>query len=113
MKAEQSKLAKSEPTELYIALRLVQTIGTERLAAAELTVKLQCSIATLKRRMADARYIGADIVCERQGEQWLYGCRNWNEIARRLEYWLAIEAQRGQKDMLIANLAIPEKSGGK
>ncbi len=82
-------------SELHETLSVVQAImlaGTA--SAAELCEAHGCSVATLKRRLDDARHLGAHVESVKLGAGWQYHVANGPVIAERLGTWLALERER-------------------
>jgi hypothetical protein len=83
---------KSELHETLSILDLLMRLGP--LSAQGLCDVFGCSVATLKRRLDDARQLGAHVESIRQGGGWVYHVGNADAIRARLYRWLALERER-------------------
>lgn len=77
--------------EIISFIRSVSPMGA---SAAELQAQFGISIATLKRHLAEARELGADIQSEKVQAVSRYVLRNHHEISLRLNRWLELERSR-------------------
>ena len=83
-------------SDLLLTLQIVarlETMGV--LGAADLCVWFGLSVATLKRRLADARHLGAVIESSRaESGAWVYRLCNPRAVRERLYQWLELESAR-------------------
>lgn len=82
---------------LLNTLKLIKVINCGYRKAEWLADYFNVSDRTLKRMIAEARELGAELKAERtiEGGYWWY-CRNWNVIDERglLERWIELEESR-------------------
>ena len=81
--------------ELLTILSIVDAIrlnGT--VSAAKLCELFDCSVPTLKRRIDDARNLGAHVESVKAGHKWVYHLANAEMVAPRLERWIELERAR-------------------
>lgn len=76
-------------------LEVIDAIGSGRLvSSAALARHFGCSVATIKRRVMDARHLGAHIESVKVGSGWLYHLANESAVRARLARWLELERAR-------------------
>lgn len=78
-------------SELLVTLELVQLLGSGTFHADELCQRFGCSVATLKRRLSDARNLGAHVESIKVGSRWSYHVGNYAVVSTKLERWIALE----------------------
>lgn len=76
--------------QLDLMSYLAQRTGA---GADELSQALQVSVPTIKRDVAAARHLGADIVSDRAAG---YRLMNWEAIRKTVRRWRELERQRDQ-----------------
>ncbi len=82
-------------SELLTTLLIVrELLDCGPCSAASLARSRQCSRATLKRRMDDARGMGVAIESVKLGASWFYHCANAATIEERLNRWIDLERAR-------------------
>ena len=79
---------------LLITLQLIEALGRYDAGTETLGRQLDLSPATVKRYIADARLLGADIVSARVSGLWVYELRNWPSIKARTLRWIELEETR-------------------
>jgi len=80
-------------SDLLITLEIVDACRTPRSAAA-LCAEFGLSVATLKRRLADVRNMGAHIESVKIGARWVYHLANEPMVSARLARWIELERSR-------------------
>ncbi len=78
-------------TELLDTLFMVRALGRGPLTARELCECFGWTLATLNRRIARARELGAAIVARQGRRVWCYHLDNWPEIEARTRAWIDLE----------------------
>jgi hypothetical protein len=68
-------------------LNLIIELSSSPRTAFELMAFQNCSIATLKRDIQQARHLGADIVSLRVDGQSVYHLENWRDIKKTVTKW--------------------------
>jgi hypothetical protein len=81
-------------SELLMTLEIVQLLGSGTFHADELCQRFGCSVATLKRRLSEARNLGAHVESIKVGVRWSYHVGNFANISEKLERWIALEQGR-------------------
>lgn len=79
---------------LLTTLEIISVLSRRPMAAAELQSLFPVSIATLKRHLAEARELGANIESIKLGKSSTYVLRNAPQVAARLERWIELEKAR-------------------
>jgi hypothetical protein len=80
---------------LLTTLEIAFTLTIQSASAAELQAKFGgLSIATLKRHIAEARLLGADIESIKFGKSWCYVLKNKDAVRGRLHTWIELERTR-------------------
>nr|CDL66798.1 unnamed protein product [uncultured bacterium] len=79
---------------LLTTLEIIDTLSRKGASAAELQAQFGLSIATLKRHLAEARHLGAQIESIKLGKTSTYMLTNRQEVSVRLERWLELERSR-------------------
>ena len=82
---------------LLLTLKITQMIVNSGECSAEfLATHLGISDRTLKRHIAAARHLGADIKPFRAGRHWIYECTNRDDLLRsgKLQRWIDLEESR-------------------
>lgn len=79
---------------LLHCLRLIETLSRFDANAETLGRQLDVSPATVKRYVAEARVLGADICSVRMNGGWVYELRNAEQVATRLRQWIDLEEKR-------------------
>lgn len=82
---------------LLLTLKITQMIVNSGECSAEfLSTYLDISDRTLKRHIAAARHLGADIKPFRAGRHWIYECVNAAELKKsgKLARWIELEETR-------------------
>jgi len=84
-----------EKSELLMTLELVEALrlGGPR-STRDLCHCFGVSVATLKRRIDDARHLGAAVESVKSGHAWVYHLGNGPAVAARLARWLQLEQSR-------------------
>lgn len=84
--------------EIQPVLELVELLLVYEWTAADLAFAQGCSVPTIKRRIAEARELGADIAAQKGASGWVYQLRNAEAVGPRVRQWLELE-----RDGLAAN----------
>lgn len=79
---------------LLTTLEIISSLSRSPSTAAELQALFQISIATLKRHLAEARDLGADIESIKVGKASTYHLRNAAQVSKRLDRWIELERAR-------------------
>lgn len=80
---------------LLTTLEIVAALCARPSSAAELQAAFgNIGIATLKRHIAEARLLGADIESVKNGKASLYQVNNPDAIQARLQRWIELEKTR-------------------
>jgi len=79
---------------LLLTLEIIEALGFDDISLDALTVGFELAPATVKRYLAEARLLGADIVSSRVGGVWVYELRNWPAIKARTLRWIELEKTR-------------------
>lgn len=80
---------------LLTTLEIIAALGDAPATVAELQAQFgDMSIATLKRHIAEARLLGADIASLKSGKSWNYQLNNKADIRVRLARWIELERTR-------------------
>lgn len=77
--------------EIQPVLELVELLVEADRSAADLIAIQGCSVATIKRRIAEARDLGADIAAQKGAGGWVYQLRNAEAVGPRVRQWLELE----------------------
>jgi DNA-binding transcriptional ArsR family regulator len=87
---------KREFSELHQTLTtmLILSEHPDGLTADDLMTGMEVSRATLSRKIAEARHLGAKIESVRQGRRNIYRLANWTEIKKTVTRWIELEEQR-------------------
>ena len=83
---------------LLITLEILVTLAKMPTSTSELMTKFGISQAGVKRHIAEARLIGADIVSVKSTGVSRYELRNWPAISRRTEMWAQLERERDLRE---------------
>lgn len=79
---------------LLTILEIVEALGIQSASAADLMVKFDLSIATLKRYISEAQTLGAKIESVRFGKGWVYVLTNKDDVKVRVHEWIQLERKR-------------------
>lgn len=79
---------------LLTTLEIISILSHRPSTAAELQSFYPISIATLKRHLAEARHLGADIESVKSGKTSTYHLRNADQVSKRLQRWIELERSR-------------------
>lgn len=79
---------------LLTTLEIIEAIGTESASTSDLQARFEISVATLKRHLAEARLLGADIQSIRTGTSWMYHLKNNDAVRVRVAQWIELERTR-------------------
>lgn len=79
---------------LLQTLRLIDKLSRSPASAETLGMHLHASPSTLKRYVAEARVLGADIRSVRAAGGWLYELRNADSVMTRTKTWMDLEQKR-------------------
>lgn len=84
---------------LLTTLQIIASLGVHSATAAELQSRAGgIGIATLKRHIAEARLLGANIESIKFGKSWCYHLKNKDEVRARVHTWLELETARDLRD---------------
>ena len=72
-------------------LLIIKDLSIYLLTGKELCEKYGISIATLKRNIAEAKHLGADIQSVKRNNENYYELKNWMAIKHRSERWLDLQ----------------------
>jgi hypothetical protein len=82
-------------SELLCTLEMVDALRFGPLTIGQLCAYGDCSVPTAKRRLGDARRLGAAVESLKEGSgRWVYHLGNESAIAERLGRWLELERAR-------------------
>lgn len=84
----------SDWSELLVELLMVRRLIERPQGGSELCAWMQCSPATLKRRIDDVRGYGAHVESIKVGRTWVYHVGNAELLEPRLSRWIELEQQR-------------------
>lgn len=87
---------------MLTALYITRDLHNGAKTAAELKLTHNISLATLKREIANARHMGADIISIREGKKSVYVLVNWDEVKNTVTRWIELEETRNLKTPLSA-----------
>jgi hypothetical protein len=76
-----------------VMLRLVDGLASADRTTAELMEQHGITGITLKRYIADARHLGAEIVSVKKAGKSYYRLDNYGAIKKRLKRWIELEEQ--------------------
>jgi len=79
---------------LLTTLEIVAALARRPSTADELESFFSLSTATLKRHLAEARHLGADIQSVKLSKVSTYHLRNADQVAKRLSTWIELERSR-------------------
>jgi predicted DNA-binding transcriptional regulator YafY len=79
---------------LLTTLEIISALTVDSASASELQATFGVSIATLKRHIAEARDLGADILSIKSGKTWTYSLQNSHQVRARLNRWIELERSR-------------------
>lgn len=79
---------------LLQTLRIIETLSRTDATTETLCKQFDASSATVKRYLAEARDLGADIRSVRSGASWLYELRNADSVMPRTLRWIELEEKR-------------------
>lgn len=79
---------------LLDTLRIVEALSHESFPLDALASLVEASPITVKRYIAEARILGADIRATRRGSFWLYELRNPEHVMPRTLRWIELETSR-------------------
>lgn len=82
------------PNPLLQTLRMIETLSRADANAETLGRQLEASPATVKRYLAEARLLGADIFSVRMNGGWVYELRNAKAVMKRVLQWIDLEEKR-------------------
>ncbi len=79
---------------LYVIRAIIR--GTPGNTSEELCAHFRISDRTLKRHIAEARQLGADIKACRVDGRWIWECQNSDELKKggKLDRWIELEESR-------------------
>ena len=89
------------PSPLLTMLQIIRRLGEDGGHPGDVLAQIEkISIPTLKRHIAEARHMGADIVSVRDTptKSHVYEVRNWDRISSRVLRWLELESTRNLQD---------------
>lgn len=73
---------------------MMRDLAHEPLSTADLMSRYDVTERTVKRMIAEARHLGADIGSERRGRRYVWRVRNWPAIERITTRWIELEERR-------------------
>lgn len=80
---------------LLTTLEIISSLCIHSATASELQAKFGgLSIATLKRHLAEARLLGAEIESIKFGKTWCYHLKNKDAVYVRVHRWIELEKSR-------------------
>jgi biotin operon repressor len=79
---------------LLDTLEIIESLSVGNMTGPELSAKFDLSPATLKRSIAEARLIGAEILSVKKGPVWSYHLFNWGDCRERCLRWIELEKAR-------------------
>lgn len=79
---------------LLETLRIVEALSLAPASVDALAAHISASTVTVKRYIAEARVLGADIRSTRFGKLWLYELRNPEHVMPRTLRWIELEQSR-------------------
>jgi hypothetical protein len=84
----------SDWSELLVELMMVRRLIEEPRTSQDLCAWMQCSLATLKRRIDEVRGFGAHVESVKMGRVSAYHVGNASMLEPRLSRWIELEQQR-------------------
>lgn len=84
---------------LLSTLEIILQLGKIPTSTIDLMAQFAVSQACVKRYIADARVLGADIVSVKSKGVSRYELRNWSAICRRTQRWAQLERERDLRDI--------------
>lgn len=78
-------------SDLLVTLNIVIKLSSSNVSVKELACEFSLSVPTIKRHLAEARHLGADIVSVKVGSSSSYRLLNWSQIQKRVITWHALE----------------------
>ena len=82
-------------------LKIIRRLGEDGNYPGDVLAQIEkISIPTLKRHIAEARRMGADIVSVRDAptKSHVYEIRNWERISKKVLQWSSLESARNLRD---------------
>lgn len=79
---------------LKTTLQIVEFLNDGPQSSAVLEARYGIGVATLKRHIAEARHLGADIVSRRDGKGWKFHLQNGPAVITLCRRWLELEHAR-------------------
>lgn len=84
---------------LLTTLEIISSLCVHSATATELQSRAGgISIATLKRHLAEARLLGANIESIKFGKSWCYHLKNKDAVRVRVHQWIELETKRDLRD---------------
>lgn len=80
--------------DFLTTLEIVEALCSGEMTAEQLCSRFSVSVASLNRRIAEARHLGAHIESLKLGRRWHYHCANPGSLQPLLGRWLALERGR-------------------
>jgi hypothetical protein len=81
-------------SDLLKILNVVISLSLSDRSSAFLCVEQAVSVPTLKRYLAEARHLGADITSIKSGSRWHFHLANWDQCQKRVLSWAKLERER-------------------
>jgi predicted transcriptional regulator len=81
-------------SELLGILEIVDFVKAGPCKAESICQRFGISVATLKRRLDEARHLGAHVESVKVGREWVYHLANADSVSARLSRWLDLERSR-------------------
>jgi predicted DNA-binding transcriptional regulator YafY len=84
----------SNTNQFLVILEIVEMLGEKNTSVSEIQEKFDISFPTIRRHIAEARHLGADIESIRQGAGWVYKLKNWPACQKIVTRWIELERNR-------------------
>jgi DNA-binding transcriptional ArsR family regulator len=84
----------SNQNQLLEILEIADMLANKNASVTDIQAKFDLSLPTIRRHIAEARHLGADIESIRQGSGWVYTLKNGPQIDVKLKRWLELERNR-------------------
>ena len=81
-------------SDLLKVLNVVISLSSSDRSSAVLCAEHAVSVPTLKRYIAEARHLGADITSVKSGSRWHFHLSNWDQCKKRVLTWAKLESEQ-------------------
>jgi hypothetical protein len=104
--------SKMSASPLLETLRIVEALSLAPASVDALAAHISASTVTVKRYIAEARLLGADIRSTRCGKLWLYELRNPEHVMAKTLRWIELEESRNLLGPVVAGATPPGSGDG-